>query len=328
MRTRGAGEPMSALTRTPMTYLATAGPHADPATALTWGLLWLSVFVTVVVGGLVLAGVLVRRARPGASPALAPEGGGTAWITIGLALTGLALAASLFWTLDVLAEVNSPRAAPALTVQVVGHQWWWEVHYLSKDPAQVFDTANEIHIPVGQPVLVEVTGADVIHSFWIPALAGKTDTIPGRMNLTWLQADKAGVYRGQCTEYCGAQHAHMAVFAIADSPARFTAWRAAQIAPAPAPATAQAKAGEVVFLARCAVCHTVRGAGVGGVAGPDLTHLMSRRTIAAGALPNNPGSLGGWVADPQAIKPEAKMPAANLSGPELQALLAYLETLT
>ncbi len=311
----------------PMTYLATAGPHADPVTALTWALIVLSLAVMAIIAILVSVGVIVRRARGGATPQLRDPGGGTRWFAIGLTLTGIAIVVSAVWTFAVVAEVNSPSAKPALTIHVIAHQWWWEARYLPDQPGQAFDTANEIHIPVGQPVLVELSGADVIHSFWIPALAGKTDTIPGRTNITWLQADRAGVYRGQCTEYCGAQHAHMAVYAVADPPAAFAAWRAAQLAPAAAPATPQAQAGLGVFQAHCAVCHTVRGAGAEGILGPDLTHLMSRRTIAAGALPNRVGSLGGWIANPQAVKPDAKMPATNLSGPELGALLAYLETL-
>jgi len=174
---------------------------------------------------------------------------------------------------------------------------------------------------------VELTGADVIHSFWIPALAGKTDTIPGRTNLTWLQADRPGVYRGQCTEYCGAQHAHMAAFVVADTPAAFEAWRRGQLAPAPTPASPLTMAGARVFQAHCSACHAVRGTQADGIVGPDLTHLMSRQTIAAGALPNDGASLAGWVANPQALKPEAKMPANNLTGPQLNAVVAYLETL-
>jgi cytochrome c oxidase subunit 2 len=311
----------------PMGYLQTAGPHADPATALTWGLLTVSVVVVVIVTALVAAGVVVRRAPRGADVPLREGPSAYAWFYVGLTLTCLALVVSAIWTFQVLAAVNSPAAKPALTLQVVGHQWWWEVRYQDATPGEGFVTANEIHIPAGRPVLVEVTGADVIHSFWIPALAGKTDTIPGRMNLTWLQADHPGLYRGQCTEYCGAQHAHMAVFAIADPPAAFEAWRQAQLAPAAAPVTPQALAGAQVFQAHCSACHAVRGTQADGIVGPDLTHLMSRQTIAAGALPNGGASLAGWVSNPQAIKPEAKMPATNLSGPELNAVVAYLETL-
>lgn len=319
---------MGGLAQGPMGYLRTLGPHADPVTALTWGLMVISIAVVAIVTALVVAGVLARRTGPsGDLPGVREGSSGLAWIYVGLTLTCVVLAGSLVWTLDVLAAVDSPRAKPAFTLQIAGHQWWWEVRYVGAAPGDAFSTANEIHIPVGQPVLVELTGADVIHSFWIPALAGKTDTIPGRTNLTWLQADRPGVYRGQCTEYCGAQHAHMAAFVVADAPAAFEAWRRAQIAPAQASLTPLAQAGATVFQTRCSACHTVRGTTAAGIVGPDLTHLMSRQTIAAGTLPNGGASLAGWVANPQALKPEAKMPATNLTGPQLNAVVAYLETL-
>jgi cytochrome c oxidase subunit 2 len=307
----------------PMAYLKTFGPRADPVTGLTWGLTILSLAVIVIVTVLVVAGVAVRRqgaAAPGKTLPVASEAGGLNWIWIGLALTLVALAASLAWTVAVMAAVGSPPTRPALTLEITGHQWWWEVRYLAADPSQTFVTANEIHIPVGRPVLIKLNGADVIHSFWIPALAGKTDTIPGRANLTWMQADRPGTYRGQCTEYCGLQHAHMAAFVIADPPDVFEAWRRAQLQPATAD-------GSGLFVERCGACHTVRGTDAGGVSGPDLTHLMSRATLAAGTVPNTISGLEGWIANPQALKPGARMPATDLSGAELGQLTAYLETL-
>jgi cytochrome c oxidase subunit 2 len=313
-----------------MGYLETFGPRADPVTQLAWGLTALSVAVVIIVTLLVLAGVLARRQRASEDLRALPVGGGgdgMRWIYVGLALTMVALVASLVWTVAVAAAVNSPASKPALTLQVVGHQWWWEVVYDPDQPGRTFVTANEIHIPVGRPVAVKLVGADVIHSFWIPALTGKTDTIPGRTNLAWLQADRPGIYRGQCTEYCGEQHAHMALYVVADPPAAFEAWRAAQARPAAAPQAPDAQRGAAVFQARCSACHAVRGTEAGGLAGPDLTHLMSRRTIAAGTLPNNLASLSGWIANPQALKPGARMPATWLSGPQLADLRAYLETL-
>jgi cytochrome c oxidase subunit 2 len=313
----------------PMTYLRTAGPRADPATALTWGLMDLSIAVVVIVTALVVAGVLIRRIHVPAGDIMPPAAAGPrglAWIGIGLALTVVALAASLIWTVEVLAEINSPATHPALTLEVTGHQWWWEVRYLGQTPAGTFATANEIHIPTGVPVLVKLYGADVIHSFWVPALTGKTDTIPGRENVTWLQADRPGVYRGQCTEYCGVEHAKMALYVVAEPPADFSAWKAAQLAPASAPA-GDAASGATVFQARCSACHTVRGSAAGGAVGPDLTHLATRKTIASGILPNTPEALEGWVSNPEALKPGSKMPATNLSGPQLLELTAYLESL-
>jgi len=311
----------------PLGYLHTFGPRADPATRLTWGLMDISIAVVVIVTALVVAGVLAKRVGGGANamPAARPGAAGLNWITIGVVLTVLTLAVSLVWTVQVLAQINSPASHPALTLEVTGHQWWWEVRYLSDKPGETFVTANEIHIPVGRPVLVKLIGADVIHSFWVPALTGKTDTIPGRANLTWLQADKAGVYQGQCTEYCGVQHAHMAFSVVADPPQAFEAWRARQLAPEPE--VAGADLGAALFDARCGTCHTVRGTAAGGVVGPDLTHLMSRQTLAAGTLPNTPAALAGWIANPEGAKPGALMPATNLTGPQLNQIVAYLETL-
>jgi cytochrome c oxidase subunit 2 len=314
----------------PMNYLWTDGPRADPATALTWGLTALSLFVVVVVTLLVVVGVVMRRRR-GIGAAAAPieqHGNGLAWITIGLALTLVALAATLIWTTAALAAIDSPARQAAITIEVTGHEWWWEVRYLGAGPAgDSFTTANEIHIPVGAPVKVWLKGADVIHAFWIPALTGKTETIPGRTNLTWLQADRAGVYRGQCAQYCGLQHAHMAVYVIAEPPAVFDTWRRAQMADTPPAVSPEISAGQAVFQARCAECHAVRGTSAAGAKGPDLTHLMSRQTLAAGAVLNTTGGLSGWIANPQALKPGAKMPATYLSGPQLVELRAYLEAL-
>ena len=221
----------------------------------------------------------------------------------------------------------SRRRKPALTIEVTGQQWWWKVRYLSDDPSRIFTTANEIHIPTGEPVRIELIGADVIHSFWVPPLSGKTDAIPGQTNVTWLEADRPGRYRGQCTEYCGVQHAHMGFEVVAQSPGEFDAWWDAQLKPAATADRRPANAAPTLFSYHCGACHTVRGTEAGGAIAPDLTHLMSRATIAAGTLPNNAGNLSGWIADPQAIKPGTLMPIVYLSGPELNDIRAYLQTL-
>ncbi|WDR02206.1 c-type cytochrome [Devosia algicola] len=182
-----------------------------------------------------------------------------------------------------------------------------------------------LHIPVGVPVHFNLTSPDVIHSFWVPALGGKTDVVPGRVNQMWLMADKPGVYRGQCSEYCGSEHAQMGLYVIAEPRADFDAWRAAQQARALTPTAPDE--GFVQFNVHCGKCHNVRGTMAQGDKGPDLTHLMSRSTIAAGMLDNNIGNLSGWIAHPQGIKPDALMPDIALSGPELQSILSYLKTL-
>lgn len=315
----------------PMSYLRTYGPRADPATLLLWGLIVLSLAVVGIITALVALGVLVRRDRGHAQvmatlPARRGAGGLT-WFYVGMPLTAAALAGALVWTVVVLAAVDSPAARPRLTIEVTGHQWWWEARYLAANPGDIFTTANEIHIPTGEPVLIRLIGADVIHSFWIPALGGKTDAIPGQTNIAWLQTNRPGDYLGQCAEYCGLQHAHMAVRVVAQTPTAFETWREAQSRPAMIPSAAPAQTGQNLFEVHCGACHTVRGTDAGGIVGPDLTHLMSRRTIAAGAVSNDTSGLSGWIANPRALKPGALMPATLLSGPQLSATVAYLETL-
>lgn len=258
--------------------------------------------------------------------------GGNDWIGTGL-VVGLGVVVPLlvlpavfvYSDVVVLKKTEAPVvSSTALTVQVTGHQWWWEARYLGTSAV----TANEIHIPVNTRVNLVVHSDDVIHSFWIPQLNRKIDTIPGRSNRIVLDAQRPGVYRGQCAEYCGVQHAHMAVYVIAQTKAKFRAWLANMARPAPKPQTAQQRKGLQVFLSNaCAGCHQIRGTSADGTIGPDLTHLQTRRTLAALTIPNRKGYLGGWILDPQHVKPGNKMPGLNLGGPDFQALLAYLESL-
>jgi cytochrome c oxidase subunit 2 len=311
----------------PMSYLHTYG-SGNAATALGWGVGIVSVVVMVAIAILLLIAVFRRRPRPADSAALAvhEDSGGLDWLYLGVGVSTAVLIGCAVWTMFTLAEAAMP-AKTGLTLRVTGEQWWWSVRYRNQDPAREFVTANEIHIPVGEPVRVELVSHDVIHSFWIPQLTGKTDVIPGQTNVMWLRADKPGTYRGQCGEYCGAQHAHMAMYVIADSAQDFRKWTESQLAAAATPTSDTARKGEQAFLAHCSACHTVRGTHAGGVLGPDLTHLMSRHTIAAGTLPNTPGYLAAWIADAQAIKPGCRMPTLELSGPALSAVTAYLQTL-
>ena len=207
-----------------------------------------------------------------------------------------------------------------MRIEVIGEQWWWRVRYLDGAGRPEFETANEIRIPGGQPVLLELKSADVIHSFWVPALAGKLDMIPGRTNRLRLLAARAGEYRGQCAEYCGGPHAFMAFFVIAEEEPAFEAWAANQRAPAGQDSD--------LFLRQCGACHTVRGTAAAGKLGPDLTHVGSRKTIGAALLPMNRGALAGWIASSQHLKPGNLMPSfQRLSGEELRGLASYLESL-
>jgi cytochrome c oxidase subunit 2 len=215
-----------------------------------------------------------------------------------------------------------------LTIKVRGLQWWWGVEYFGPRPDQRFETANEIHIPVGRNVRLQLEGLDVIHSFWVPSLAGKQDLIPGRPNELTIRAERPGAYRGQCAEFCGLQHAHMAFFVIAEEQAAFDQWLRAQRGSATESSDAEIAAGQQVFLSRpCAACHAIRGTSATGTTGPDLTHVGGRKYIAAGLFETTRGSLAAWIADPQTLKPGNNMPMVPLSADELRSVSAYLASL-
>ncbi|HEY3012219.1 MAG TPA: cytochrome c oxidase subunit II [Gemmatimonadales bacterium] len=249
-------------------------------------------------------------------------------VILATGLTAIILFVFLIFDLSVGRAITTNPGNDALQIRVTGHQWWWEVQYRDSLPKDWVTTANEIHIPVGRPVVFELRSADVIHSFWPPSLSPKRDQIPGNPNSLWFRADSAGVYRGQCAEFCGYQHAKMAFLIVAEPPGEFATWLAGQRDTAATPTDASARRGKAVFLASsCVMCHAISGTPAGSRIGPDLTHLASRRTIAAGTLPNTRGNLAGWILDAQAIKPGVKMPPNRLSSADLHALLVYLETL-
>ena len=314
----------------PMSFLRSSGGQADAILPLTWGMMTISIIVILVITVLLLLGL--RRVHHFSSLAderneLAGAGGGLAWLYLGVGVSTLVLFGTAVWAMVTLANTGPPSGEPAFTIEVTGHQWWWQVRYLSDQPSHNFETANEIHIPVGKPVRVKLVSADVIHSFWVPALVGKTDLIPGQTNVTWLEASKPGLYRGQCAEYCGQQHAHMALMVVASQPDQFQAWWDFQLGREPQPKQQAAVAGETDFIQKCGVCHTVRGTPAHGIVGPDLSHLMQHHTIAAGTLVNNTGNLAGWISNPQAIKPGSMMPQPEISPAQLQRILAFLQML-
>ena len=319
-----------------LSYMTAFGPRNYPVVSLLYGIIIVSLAVVAIIGILVLAGSLLRGRRAATTAILATvplerPSTGLSFIYVGIAITTIVLIAGTIWNYVVLASVALPPRNAAAMLEVTGHQWWWEVAYSNQDESQAFTTANEIHIPVGKPVRVELKTADVIHSFWVPALTGKTDTIPGQRNVTWMQADRPGVYRGQCTEYCGQQHANMGLLVIADQSNTFQSWWTHQLQGPQVPRSESgmraAEGGQAVFMQHCAVCHTVRGTPAQGKVGPDLSHLMQRRTIAAATLPNSIGDLSGWISDPQHIKPGNFMPTLELSGSDLNNLRSFLQTL-
>jgi cytochrome c oxidase subunit II len=242
---------------------------------------------------------------------------------VGTGLVGLAIA-SFF------ADRSMANAAAheKLSINVNANQWWWDIEYVSADVSKSIRTANELHLPVGVPVRIRLHSNDVIHSFWVPSLAGKQDLIPGRDTDITIVPRKTGIFRGQCAEFCGTQHAHMALIVNVDSYPDFIKWWQHQLQPAPAPATPLVQAGyNYVTTGPCATCHNIAGTSASGTVGPDLTHLASRRSIAAGTMPMSEGNLYGWVEDPQSNKPGVKMPTIGLEPKDLHAVVAYLETL-
>jgi cytochrome c oxidase subunit 2 len=284
--------------------------------------------VSVVVWGGVTAALalgLLRRKAPRARPLDLDPGAerrrGAVVAALALATGMIVLALSIFSY--AAQRTVFAKDAPAVVVEVIGHRWWWEVRYESDKLDQRFTTANEIHVPVGQFVLANVETADVIHSFWPPSLNGKIDLINNQQSGIGFTAEREGVYRGQCAEFCGEQHAHMGFEIVAESPANFERWRAGQLAEA-----RTLDEGPAVFQRKgCAICHTIRGTLAAGRDGPDLTHVGGRRTIAAAALPRNVGNLAAWIADPQHFKPGAEMPSMPLTGAELTTLATYLDAL-
>lgn len=303
--------------------LSPGGPAAAAVDGL-WRFLWITATIVYV---LVLAAFIfaaLKRRRPTTDSS---ESGARLAVIVATGITVLVL--FVFLVVDFGTGRKLSAAEPnALIIDVTGHQWWWEVTYPSTKPSLQVTTANEIHIPVGRPVVVRLHTADVIHSFWVPSLAGKRDLIPGYPGRIRFQADSAGVYRGMCAEFCGHQHAKMDFLIIAQPMDRFQDWLAAQRAPADSPSTPATRRGERVFLqSRCVMCHTVRGTPAGSRVGPDLTHLASRETLAAGIIPNRRGWLAGWIMNPQRIKPGALMPPNQLPAADLQALLDYLASL-
>jgi cytochrome c oxidase subunit 2 len=273
---------------------------------------------------IVLGWALLRHARVDGANAQRQM---TTAVSASVGATVIIIAALTIASFYTTRSIGSPENA-LLTITVKGEQWWWHVVYLDADPTLSFQTANEIHIPVARDVRLQLESADVIHSFWVPSLAGKQDLVPGRSSSLLIRAERPGVYRGQCAEFCGLQHSHMAVMVIADEPAEYERWAALQRSGGAVPSNPEAAAGRAAFLAKaCAACHTIRGTPANGTTGPDLTHVGSRRTIAAGLLETTRGSLAAWIADPQTLKPGNNMPLVPLTSAELRDISAYMDSL-
>jgi cytochrome c oxidase subunit 2 len=303
-----------------------SGPEARSIAALMWWFFAVCAVMYLIVMGAILWAIARRRRPDDDSPETSKR---MAQVIAGwVALTVVILVALSVYSVVTGRILQAPPARAGLTIEAVGHQWWWEFNYRSGGPADRITSPNELHVPVGVPVVIRVASRDVIHSLWVPNLMGKRDMVPGMVTEVSLQADRPGTYRGQCAEFCGYQHANMAFLLVAEPMAQFRTWLASQRRSASAPSTPLATRGHDVFMSgSCALCHTVRGTSAGSRLGPDLTHVASRQTIAAGTLPNTRGHRAGWVADSQSIKPGNRMPPSLLGGDDLQAVLAYLEIL-
>lgn len=303
----------------PQSTLAPAGAEAASLYRLGLFMYVGAALVTLLVTALMLAPFLRRRERP-VNRRLFLWGGG-------VALPFLTLIALVPYVMTVGRSARASTEATRLTVNVTGHLYWWEMSYETADGAPAA-TANELRLPVGEAVELLVRSDDVIHSFWVPSLAGKIDMIPGRVNRLVIRADRPGVYRGQCAEYCGRQHALMAFDVIVMEPERFDAWLARLARPVTEPRRPQLREGRDLFVdLGCGACHTIRGV-TAGVMGPDLTQIGARRSIGAGTLPGGVGNIAAWIASAQHLKPGIRMPSYDrLAGPELRALAAYLESL-
>ena len=313
--------------------LAPGGPQAGSIAHLGWFVLITFCAVTVVMWALIFW-VAVRRRGTLAEHAPYDAPSDRRWVVVG----GFVVPAIILGTIFVL-TLNTMKAFPMgdreqhagpPSITITGHQWWWEIEYhFGNTVSDHVVSANELHLPTGRPIDIRLRTHDVIHSFWVPRLHGKVDLMPGFDNTIRIQADQPGLYRGECAEYCGPQHAHMILLVDAQAPADFDAWLAAARKPALPPMTPTAVRGEEVFMTNaCVLCHTIRGTMAHGLVGPDLTHLASRKAIAANSYPNTTGYLAAWVTHAQTMKPDAQMPNITaFTGEDLRALVAYLEGL-
>lgn len=300
------------------------GPAAASISQLSWMLIGLGSIVYIAVCGFLLLALFRRSQKEDKADAGDRATGSGIVLWGGIIIPTAILLFVMVLTVRTLIQLSETAQQSELTIDVIGNQWWWEIHY----PDQGVTTANEIHIPTGQAVRINLTAQGVIHSFWVPQLHGKLDMVPGQTNTMHIQADTPGEYRGICAEFCGIQHARMLFLIVAEPPDVFATWLEAQRLSAVEPQDELARRGkEVFFDSTCDQCHAIAGTEATGRLGPDLTHFASRREIAAGTLINNRGNLAGWIAGPQELKPGNLMPATVLPGPDLQALLTYLESL-
>lgn len=300
----------------PMSAQARAISHLFTIT-LAWGAFILLLVLTLVV-------YCAIRFRDRGEPGYPKQAFGKPKLEVAWTVAPLTLLAGLFvLTVGAIHASDPPKPARQPDLQVIAHQWWWEIRY----PHSGAVAANEIHIPAGQPMLTQLNSADVVHNFWVPQLGPKKDMVPGYSNLIWLRADRPGIYMGACSEYCGAGHGWMRIHVFADPPQVFEAWLAHQLARAPAPAPNVEQGARLFARSTCVNCHAIAGTKGKADVGPDLTHFASRTTIATGVLQNTRRNVYQWLQDPQQYKPGAYMPNFHFDQTQLEAMTAYLETM-
>ena len=315
-----------------------AGPQANQI-ARIW---WLMFFILSTIFLIVMATLAIATWRRRASADNEPQeqlvlkpNAGSEWRMSTLVTTGVVITVFVLFILLITSFLTgrslhflAASHSQPLTIDITGQQWWWQIKYENDMPSQMVTAANEIHIPVGRVVQFKLKSNDVIHSFWVPNLHGKTDLVPGHIAATWIRADRPGIYRGQCAEFCGHQHAHMAFTVVAETEEQFKTWYDGQLLAAAQPPNMQLARGQQVFMSStCIMCHRIQGTDAGGAVGPDLTHVGSRQTIAAGTLQNTRDNLAKWILDSQSIKPGNRMPPNPLNADDLGALLDYLQSL-
>lgn len=313
----------------PQSMLSVNGPVALEQKTVFWYTVGVSLFLMIVVGAVFLYAIFRFRAKPGQDFDVPEQSHGSAKVEVALIVASCLLllviaipnAKALFYT------TAPPTDRESLKVVAIGHQWWWEFQY----PDLGITTANELHVPVGMAVDVEVKSVDVIHSFWVPRLAGKMDAVPGQNNRMWFQADDVGTYNGHCTEYCGDSHANMRFLVMAEESADFDKWVRSEKKDALAPASVQEINGQRVFMQGCNSCHTVKGANAMGVVGPNLTHFSSRTTLGSGIFENTDENLKNWIKFPKKMKPGNLMNLDQvnmvLNDKDVDELVAYLNSL-
>ena len=310
--------PRTARAEVPTPFLP-ASPQAAAIADLFWLIIGIATVIFIGVMAVLLYASFAYRERPGRQPA--QFAGNLPLEITWTGLPTLLLLIIFILTIRTMSRTSPPAGDP-LEITVVAHQWWWEIRY-----PEGFSTANEIHVPVGEPVLIHLESADVIHSFWVPQLAGKTDANPGHHRLVWFTPTRVGTFAGQCAEFCGVQHTWMLIRVVVETPTAYQAWVRHERGPAATPTGLALRGKQVFDQQACGSCHTIAGTAANGVAGPDLTHVASRATIGGGVLPNTPEMMRRWLTDPQAVKPGALMPNFKLTPDEVQALAAYMESL-